>query len=119
MAEVLKVLNAKKAKQENDIPIKLIKENIELFSSVLSRMFNFYIDKASFPNSLKQADITPVHKKNDMIKLTIDQSAYYLLCLRLSKSVCMIKFMLTLIVFFLRPNAALEKATVLSIQLLQ
>ena len=62
MAEILKDLNAKKAKQENDIPIKLIKENIELFSSVLSRMFNFYIDKASFPNSLKQADITPVHK---------------------------------------------------------
>ena len=88
MAEVLKVLNAKKAKQENDIPIKLIKENIELFSSVLSRMFNFYIDKASFPNSLKQADITPVHKKmTQMIKTTIDQSAYYLLCLRLVKGV--------------------------------
>ena len=120
MAEVLKVLNAKKAKQENDIPIKLIKENIELFSSVLSRMFNFYIDKASFPNSLKQADITPVHKKmTQMIKTTIDQSAYYLLCLSLSKSVCMMKFTFTLIVFFLRPNAALEKATVLSIQLLQ
>ena len=60
-----KVLNAKKAKQENDIPIELIKENIELFSSVLSRMFNSYIDKASFPNSLKQADITPVYKKSD------------------------------------------------------
>ena len=28
MTEVLKVLNAKKAKQENNIPIKLIKENI-------------------------------------------------------------------------------------------
>ena len=27
MAVVLKVLNAKKAKQENDAPIKLIKEN--------------------------------------------------------------------------------------------
>ena len=38
MAEVLKDLNAKNVKQENDIPIKLIKENIELFSSVLSRM---------------------------------------------------------------------------------
>ena len=59
MAEVLK-----KAKQENDIPIKLIKENIELFSSVPSRMFNFYIDKTSFLNSLKQADITPFHKKD-------------------------------------------------------
>ena len=31
MAEVLKVLNAKKAKQENDIPIKLIKENRVIF----------------------------------------------------------------------------------------
>ena len=48
MAEVLKDLNAKKAKQENYIPIKLIKENIELFFSVLSRMFNFYIDKDLF-----------------------------------------------------------------------
>ena len=53
MAEVLKVLNAKKTKQENDIPIKLIKENMGLFFSVLFRMFNFYIAKASFPNSLK------------------------------------------------------------------
>ena len=34
MAEVLKDLNAKNV----NIPIKLIKENIELFSSVLSRM---------------------------------------------------------------------------------
>ena len=31
MAEVLKDLNAKKAKQENDIPIKLIKENRVIF----------------------------------------------------------------------------------------
>ena len=59
MTEVLKDLNAKKAaKQENDIPIKLIEENIELCSSVLSRMFNFHIDKTSFPNILKQADIS-------------------------------------------------------------
>ena len=65
MTEVLKDLKAEKAKQGNDIPIKLIKENIELFFSVLSRMFNFYNDKASFSNSLKQADITPVHKKDD------------------------------------------------------
>ena len=65
MAEILKDLHAKKAKQENYISINLIKENIGLFSSVLSRMFNCYINKASFPNSLKQADISPVHKKDD------------------------------------------------------
>ena len=66
MAEVLKdYLNVKKAKQDNHFEIKLIKGNIELFSSVLSRMFNFYIDKRSFPNSLKQADLSPAHKKDD------------------------------------------------------
>ena len=73
MAAVLKYLNSKKAKQENDIPIKLIKENIELFSYAFSRMFNFYIDETSFLNSLKMADITPFIKKmTRMIKTTID-----------------------------------------------
>ena len=51
MVEALKDLNAKRAKQKNDIPLKLFKENIELFSSVFSRMFSFYIDKIYFPNS--------------------------------------------------------------------
>ena len=37
----------------------------------------------------------------------------------IDKIACMIKFMLTLVVFFLRPNAVLENATVLSIQLLR
>ena len=72
MAEVLKELNAIKAKQENYIPIKLIKGRIELFPSVLSRMFNFYINKTSFPNRLKQADITLVHKQDD----TNDKNSY-------------------------------------------
>ena len=36
MAEVIKNLNAKTVKQEKDVPIKLIKENIDLFSLVLS-----------------------------------------------------------------------------------
>ena len=53
MAEVLRDLNAKNAKQENGIPIRLIKEIIELFSFALSRMFNFCINKTYFPNSLK------------------------------------------------------------------
>ena len=82
MAVVLKDLNTKKAKQENDIPIKLMKGNIELFFSVLSKMFNFYIGKASFPNSLKQAYITPVHKKDD----TNDKKSYRAVSMLLSLS---------------------------------
>ena len=34
----LKIKMQKKVKQENDMPVKVIKENIEIFSSVLSRM---------------------------------------------------------------------------------
>ena len=85
-------------------------------------MFNFYIDKASFPNSLKQADITPVHKKNNTNDKNNSRPVSILPSLSKSvcmKSVCMIKFTLTLIGFFVRPHVALEKATVLSIQLLQ
>ena len=65
MAELLKDSNGKKAKRENDISLKLIKENIDLFCSVLYKMVKFYIDKTHFRNSLKQADITSVHKKYD------------------------------------------------------
>ena len=53
MAELLKDSNGKKAKRENDISLKLIKENIDLFSSVLYKMVKFYIDKTYFRNSLK------------------------------------------------------------------
>ena len=48
MAEVLQDLNAKKAKPENNIPIKLVEEDIELFSSALWRMFNFVLTKHLF-----------------------------------------------------------------------
>lgn len=53
MAELLKDSNGKKAKRENDISLKLIEENINLFSSVLYKMVKFYIDKTYFPNSFK------------------------------------------------------------------
>ena len=59
MAEVLKDVNTKKAKQKNDIPIKLIKENRELLFFVLSRTFTFNMYLL-----LKQLGITPIHKKD-------------------------------------------------------
>ena len=67
--------------------------------------------------SLKHADITLVHKKmTQMIKTTIDQSAYYLLCLGLSKSFSMIKFTFTLIVFFLRKGYSTQYSIIAMIE---
>ena len=72
----------------------MIQKMAELLKdSVLSRMFNFYIDKTSFPDSLQK---TNIKKMTQMLKTTTDQSASYLIFLRLFKSVCMTKFMLTL-----------------------
>ena len=56
-----------------------------------------------------------IKKMTQMIKTTLVQLVYCHLCLRLSKSVCLIKSMLTLIVFFLMYNAVLKKTAVLSI----
>ena len=77
MAEVLKDVNTKKAKQKNDIPIKLIKENRELLFFVLSRIFTFNI---YLP--LKQLGITPIHKKD----ATNEKSNYRPVCILTSLS---------------------------------
>ena len=47
MAEVPKDLNVKKAKQENDIPIKLIKEN-SYFRLISQKCVTFILTKHPF-----------------------------------------------------------------------
>ena len=60
--EILK-LDANKASQSSDIPIKIVKENIDVFSDFLCSSFNSSIKLSKFPENLKQADITPAYKK--------------------------------------------------------
>ena len=50
---------------KDNIPSKIIKENIDLFSVKLSNDINESIDKTLFPSNLKFADITPAYKKGD------------------------------------------------------
>ena len=45
---LLKDLNVKKTIEENHIEIKLVKGNIELFSSVFSKMLAFVLTKDLF-----------------------------------------------------------------------
>ena len=80
-------------------------------------MFNFYIDKTSFLNSLKKADITPVHKKDD----TDDKNNYRSVSILPSLSKAFEKCLYDQIYAYIDSilSAVLEKATVLSIQLLQ
>ena len=56
-------LNNKKASQNSDIPTKIIKENSDIFGKALCCFINDSIKSFTFPSCLKEADITPIHKK--------------------------------------------------------
>ena len=56
-------LKTNKATQSIDIPTKIIKKNSDIFGRFIFGNYNNYLSYSIFPNSLKNAIITPVHKK--------------------------------------------------------
>ena len=58
-------LNSRKAPQQNDIPIKILKENSDICSYTLHHNFNNSLFSNKFQKSLKRADITPIFKKDE------------------------------------------------------
>ena len=57
-------LNINKARQNTDIPTKIIKENSDIFGYFIFSNLNCCINTSTYPSRLKRADITPVHKKD-------------------------------------------------------
>jgi hypothetical protein len=49
--------------QDTDIPTKIIKENIDIFSDFFHESFNECIKSSKFPANLKNANIIPIFKK--------------------------------------------------------
>lgn len=62
---ILKDLNSKKATGYDNIPPKLLKPVAENLSHHLASVFNQCIDTCSFPAGAKNAEVTPVFKKDD------------------------------------------------------
>ena len=58
-------LDVKKSTPQNDIPTKLLKENIDILDKVLTKSYNYSNMKNMFPESLKCADVSPLFKKGD------------------------------------------------------
>ena len=58
-------LKIKKASQKSDIPVKIIKENLDIISYFLYHNYNNSLSCATFSNSMKYADVTPIHKKDN------------------------------------------------------
>ena len=63
-SKLIQNLNCNKATQQYDIPIKILKENSEIFSYILCHNFNNSLFSKVFPNNLKKADITSVFQKD-------------------------------------------------------
>ena len=63
--KVINNLNVAKSCQMNDIPTKVIKINKDIFANFITDHFNYCIAYGDFPNELENADVIPVHKKNE------------------------------------------------------
>ena len=108
-------MDTKKAAPEDDIPVKILKINNEIFSQYLSQIFNESIEAANSTNELKYADITPVYKNiTDTKKRIIDLSVLYLLYPKFSNVVFIIKSIKTLTIHCLGIRWATERDTALN-----
>ncbi|MCH2405854.1 MAG: reverse transcriptase family protein [Nitrosopumilus sp.] len=63
----IRSLDPKKACMENDIPAKILIGTNDIISSHLSKMYNSSKNSHNFPTSLKNADVTPIHKEKEKI----------------------------------------------------
>ena len=57
-------LDMQKASQDTDIPTKIVKENADIVGDFIYQNFNNAIASSVFPVNLKNANITPIHKKD-------------------------------------------------------
>ena len=80
-------LDAPKSCQDSDIPSRIIKENADIFTDILSSSFNNLIYQSEFPTILELANIT-----KEILRKTIDQSAYFETSQKSLNDACFVKF---------------------------
>ena len=65
IAKELNKLKTKKSSQKADVPIKIVKENVDIISHFLYHNFNNSLSCSTFPTGMKYADVTTILKKDD------------------------------------------------------
>ena len=116
MESQLLQLNPSKSSQKSDVPTNLIRENSDIFSSILCNIFNSSIEKCIFPDSLKCADVTPVFKKGSRNEKTHFRPVSILPTLfKPFEKILYTQIYNTLISFYQLANVVLERAIVLNI----
>ncbi|CAB4015622.1 Hypothetical predicted protein, partial [Paramuricea clavata] len=67
VSNLLLNLNEKKASGPDGYQPKLLKASAPAIALPLTNLFNYCIDKSTWPTAWKQGDVTPVHKKDDAV----------------------------------------------------
>ena len=65
MKEIILKLDCSKATPYGDIPIKMLKETIDIYLVYLTGIINYSFENKSFPNLLKFGEVCPIFKKKD------------------------------------------------------
>ena len=63
MLKQLQNLDPKKASPQESIPSKILKTNADLFRFSLTEFFNKLVEEGSFPNDLKNADVSSLSRR--------------------------------------------------------
>ena len=61
---LIKTLDSSKTIQKDNIPTKIIKENIDIMSNIFHEDINKCFSESFFPDDLKRAEVIPVFKKD-------------------------------------------------------
>ena len=61
----MRKLNPKKACQERDILVRIIKEDLDIVLNIVYNNFNNSLFSSNFPSHLKNATMNPIFKKKD------------------------------------------------------
>ena len=67
MQNIINNIDSSKSYQKENIPPKILKDNVDICTMVLSSDFNKCIYNGTFPDNLKHADITPTFKKSERL----------------------------------------------------
>ena len=59
----IKKLNPRKVAQSNNVPLKTIKDNTDIFTDYICGFFNKSLNCCKFPSILKSVNVTSVFKK--------------------------------------------------------
>ena len=65
ITKIILSMEVTKASPKEDIPLKVIQNNCDIFAPLLCTDFNLGIDNNKFPDELKIANIKPTFKQND------------------------------------------------------